>query len=259
MSEEMKESGGLANQAEDECAACLLEVLGQIPDPRNPSGRRYAMASVLALATAASMAGCANPSRMFAFGRARPELLKRLGFEPPARPKRAADKDRVRCPNEDTIKSVCAKADPVQFNRALARFLGRMAGSELVASVDGKALRGSKRHVLTVFASDARLALWQEEVSGGKQSELSCLEANLGQLLERLPGLKLLLGDAAFCQKTIARELVAQGRDYLFCLKSPHKTDLAIANQAFDVIKKSSVPLARTVEKREVVRVGSKS
>jgi hypothetical protein len=120
---------------------------------------------------------------MFAFGQARPDLLRRLGFEPPARPAKAADKNRLRCPNEDTIKSVCAKVDPSELNRALARFLATVAGKGLAASVDGKALRGSGRHALTVFALEARQTLWQEEVQGLKENEAARLEASLEQLL----------------------------------------------------------------------------
>jgi hypothetical protein len=242
---------GLEDQAEEECATCLLEVFGELSDTRSLRGRRYPLASVLALVVAGALAGCANASRIFAFGQLRPDLLKRLGFEPAGRVRRPERAGQVYCPNEDSIKAICARVDAGELNEAFARFISRIASSELVAAVDGKALRGSDRHILTIFAADCRAALWQEEVDRDKENEASRLEASLEKALGSLPGLRLLTGDAAFCHKVIARILIQNGRDYLFCLKHPHQTDLAIAGQAFDQQRKrGQKPLVETVEKR---------
>lgn len=87
------------------------------------------------------------------------------------------------------------------------------------ASIDGKALRGTGDYVLSVFIGDLRQTVWQENV-GSKENELSALERSLPVILKRLKEIKLFSGDAAFCHKSIARELARAKRDYILQLKA---------------------------------------
>lgn len=124
-----------------------------------------------------------------------------------------------------------------------------MLAGRVTAAVDGKALRGSGGYVLSVFVDELRQVLWQQDV-GEKTNELSTLERVLPQILAAFPQLALLTGDAAFCHKPIARQIVDAGRDYFLQLKSPHDTDVGIAAEAFDQITKARKPLSDTVDKR---------
>lgn len=232
---------------ESSCRLSLLQSLGQIPDKRSRRGRRYPLDSVLALIIVALLCGCKNPSQISVFGRNRPDLLKQLGFRAPKRSRRSEDRGPLRGPNEDTIATLAAVAGEY-LGAALLGWVTAMLRPGDVASIDGKALRGTQDHVLSVFVSRLRLVVWQAEVEK-KENELSNLQANLAGLLEQFRPLTLLTGDAMFCQKEIARQIVEARRHYLFQLKGPHETDVALAADALKQL--STQPfLARSEEKR---------
>jgi len=116
------------------------------------------------------------------------------------------------------------------------------------AAIDGKALRGTKDYVLSVFVNDICQVVWQEDV-GSKENELSCLERSISAILSNYPNLRLFTGDAAFCHKSIARCLIQAKRDYFLQLKAPHATDVTLAKRAFAQLRETPA-LAKDVEKR---------
>src|SRR5262249_1321640 len=73
---------------------------------------------------------------------------------------------------------------------------------------DGKPL-----HVLNVFAHGAKLCLADWPVGGGKATEPEVLKAHLDELFAAYPGLRVLTGDALFCQRPLAGALVGPGGD----------------------------------------------
>jgi len=228
----------------------LAEVFSQLRDARGSHGRVYPFASVLLLCVVAVLHGCKNPSQIFTFGRLRPTLLRRLGFRPTTRQRgrNPWPKGVVRCPNEDTIATLLGSVDPADFNACIALWITRMLPSEVHVACDGKALKGTEEHLLEVFVNDLRLVAWQAPV-GEKQNELSTLEKNIADIFARYPQIKLLTGDAMFCQKTIASAVIDARRDYFLQLKSPHKSDVKIARQALSQLAVTP-SLARTEEKR---------
>lgn len=227
---------------------CWLDVFSTVQSARQDQGRRYATGPALALVVVAILSGCKNPSQIHAFGKARPNLIPRLGFTPPKQVRKKENRGRLHVPNEDTIKSILASISQRELNEKFALFLGRMIGPEADASVDGKALRGADEYVLSLFVHDVRQVVWQERVDG-KENELKVLERSLGLILDRYPGLSLLSGDAAFCHKSVARRLIEAKRDYLLQLKSPHQTDVGLARSAFAKLR-TRKPRARSGEKR---------
>jgi hypothetical protein len=238
----------------DACAtpacATLAEAFARLRDPRSNRGRVYELAPVLMLCVVAVLHGCENPSQIFAFGRCRPQLLRRLGIRPPRRQrgKNPWPKGEVRCPNEDTIAVLLGSVDKEDFNACLALWFARLLPGEAHAACDGKALRGTEEHVLEILVNDLRLVVWQMPV-GAKENELSALEAHVADILAKYPQIKLLTGDAMFCQKTIAESVMEARRHYFLQLKSPHKTDVALADHALSQLA-TKPPLARTEEKR---------
>jgi hypothetical protein len=235
----------------DLCPAtqCLLDVFSTIRSTRDPRGTIYPLSAVLALVVIALLSGCKNPSQIYAFALTQPQLLPKLGFRPRRRPRTAALKGAITAPNEDTIGNILRTVSHRELNERFARFLGRMVGRGAVAAVDGKALRGSGDHVLSVFVNQIGQVIWQEDV-GTKENELRTLERALPQILKQYPQLKLLSGDAGFCHKSIARELVKARRDYLLQLKAPHDTDVALARDSFRQLTAATPPLARNEAKR---------
>ncbi len=221
-----------AEDRERRYARSLRETFASIPDHRNPKGRLHPLDSIFALAVVAILAGCKNPSHIHQFGKSNPRWLSLLGFRPAKRPRREKNLGRVRGPNEDTISSVFAGVSASVLNEALATWVASRLRRGDVAHVDGKALCGAKDHVLSVFVSRIGQVAWQETV-GTKENELSTLERSIESILVRYPAIKTFTGDAMFCQKTITRAIIAARRDYFFQLKSPHKTDVAIAEEVF--------------------------
>lgn len=232
---------------------CLLDVFSTIPSSRDPRGSFYPLPAVLALVVIALLSGCKNPSQIYAFGQVHPLLLPKLGFRPRRRPRKAEHKGLITAPNEDTIGNILKTLSHDELNQKFALFLGRMVARGAVAAVDGKALRGSQDHVLSVFVNEIGQVAWQEDV-GAKENELRTLERALPQVLKQYPQLKLLTGDAGFCHKSIARELVKARRDYLLQLKSPHNTDVALAQDSFAQLTAATPPLARSEGKRGAPR-----
>jgi hypothetical protein len=228
---------------------CLLDVFASLKSSRDPRGTIYPLASTLALTLIALLWGCKNPSQIYAFARARPALLERLGFRPRKRPRKPENKGKISAPNEDTTTAILASVDQRSLNEKFALFLSRMVGRGARAAIDGKALRGSQDHVLSVFVNDLCQVVWQEECRN-REHELRALERALPPLLERYPGLKLFTGDAAFCHKRVARQLVKARRDYFLQLKGPHTTDVGLARHSFEQITSGSPPLAASGEKR---------
>ena len=226
----------------------LLDVFASLSCSRDARGRRYPLHCTLALILVGVLSGCRNHSQIYAFAKARAELLRRLGFAAPKYPQRSASVGRITAPSEDTLTRVLAGVCPAQLNEALAGFLARMVRRGSQAAIDGKALRGAEEYVLSVFANDVCQVVWQEDV-GAKENELSCLERSLKTILARYPNLRLFTGDAAFCHKSIARQLLQARRDYFLQLKAPHTGDVALAEEAFGQLRRRPA-LATSVEKR---------
>jgi hypothetical protein len=81
-----------------------------------------------------------------------------------------------------------------------------MAAAPVAAAVDGKTSKqardadGDALHVLNVFAHDARVSPTGWPVGDGKDTEPEVLKAHLDDLFARWPSLRVLTGDALFCQ-----------------------------------------------------------
>ena len=234
--------------SEETALLCLHDVFASLKSTRCLRGTRYPLAATLALVVVAVLSGCRNHSQIYVFAQSRLQLLRRLGFRPPKYPRKAQSRDRIAAPNEDTLAAILASVSGEELNERFAQWLTRMVVRGSQAAIDGKALRGADEYVLSVFVNDLRQVVWQEAV-GTKENELSCLERSLRTVLARYPHLRLFTGDAAFCHKTIARQLVKARRDYFLQLRAPHTSDVALAEDSFAQLR-SLPPAAQSVEKR---------
>jgi hypothetical protein len=243
------ESRRKREKQEREAEVCLLEVFASLPDSRRRRGVRHPQDATLALVVVGLLAGCKNSSQIFMFGKTHGELLKRLGFRPPKQVRRKERRGRISAPNEDTIAAILNRVSSEELNERFTVFLSRMVTRGAVAAIDGKALRGTKDYVLSVFVNEICQVVWQEDV-GTKENELATLERALGEILKKYPQIKVFTGDAAFCHKSIARKLIRAKRDYFLQLKSPHKTDVALAEDTFRQLRAGRAPGAVSEEKR---------
>jgi len=145
-------------------------------------------------------------------------------------------------PAHDTFGRVFAALDPAAFEAAFlgwVRALAAATAGEVVA-VDGKTLRRSHDraagkdalHLVSAWAAANRLVLGQV-ATGDKSNEITAIPALLAALA--LDGCVVTI-DAMGCQAAIARQIVAQGADYVLALKDNQPTLHELVRHHFAVV-----------------------
>ena len=192
-------------------------LFADLPDPRVERTRKHALADILVITLAATIAGAESFEAVAAFGRAKRDWLAR--FLPLANG----------IPSADTFGRVFARLDPQAFGACVAGWMAGVceaAGLKHIA-VDGKAVRSAPRntfsgclHLVSAWAAENRLILGQQAVADGSHEIAAIPE------LLRVLDLKgaLVTIDAAGCQKEIARQVRDQGGDYLLAVKGNQPT-----------------------------------
>lgn len=211
----------------------LLEVLAEVPDPRNPRGVRYPLAAVLSLAVLALLTGAKSYTAIAQFGRQRGAALAlALGFR------------RGTTLRKSTLSNLFRRLDVAAFEAALARWVASRLpeGQPLHVCIDGKTARGSRdggapgHHLVAAYAPAAEAVLAQLRVDAKTNEHKAALE-----LLGILPVQgNVFSGDALFCQRDFCKEVLGQGGDYVLTAKD-NQPSLAVdiaAGLAFDEEKR---------------------
>lgn len=196
-------------------ADSLLAAFARLTDPRHRRGVRHPFPGLLALTFLGLLCRQADFASIARWARRHwDELRDPLGFT------------RRYAPHATTLGRAAARYSVAEFRAALADWLAAaLAGGELVAAVDGKTSKqarddaGRPLHVLNVFAHGAKPCLADWPVGDGKATEPGVLKAHLDELFAAYPGLRVLTGDALFCQRPLAGAIVAAGRDYVLAVK----------------------------------------
>lgn len=140
----------------------LLAAFAQVPEPREPRGRRHPLPAILALATAAMLAGARSLYAIAQWGRLQEAaVVQALGFT------------RAQTPCVATLHLLFKDLDVRAFEAALQGWAqGQLGeGAEAIA-IDGKGLRGIHGEELpgvrlvAAYATRAGLVLAQ---SGGQR------------------------------------------------------------------------------------------
>ena len=139
----------------------LLEAFASVPDPRRAEGRRHSLPAILALATAAMLAGARSLYAIAQWGRLQDaDVVHALGFS------------REKTPAVSSIHAVFSRLDVEAFERALNVWAEQQVRDRVEAiAVDGKGLRGIHGEelpgvrLIAAYAVEAGLVLAQ---SGGK-------------------------------------------------------------------------------------------
>lgn len=191
----------------------LWEVLGEVPDHRDPSGRRYSLQSVLAITLAAMLSGRAGLAGVARWGRKlTPKGLKSFGV------------DRKKGPCHATYHNVFKGLDIEALEGALARWVrgGATEHENLHVAIDGKRLRGSRTlegpgvHLLSAYSEALKGVVQELKVSEDSNE----IDAAL-RLLQEIPLLgTVVTGDAIFTQKKICQAILEKGGNYLFTVKT---------------------------------------
>ena len=190
----------------------LLEVLAQLPDPRNPQGVRHPLGAILALTVVAMLTGAKSYTAIAQFGRDKGFALAiALGFR------------RGKTPTRSTLSVLFRTLDITAFEAALSRWIDARLSSahEMHVALDGKTARGSKdgeipgQHLVAAYAPAAQAVLGQIRVDAKTNEHKAAL-----QLLGIVPVKgRIYTGDAMFCQRDVCQKIIAGGGDYLLTVK----------------------------------------
>lgn len=190
----------------------LYDALATLPDPRSCHGRVHPLPAVMGLVALALLMGRKSLTGIARFGRQHgTPLAHALGFR------------RGKTPAKSTLSRTLRRFDPQQLEGALARWIeGRIESAAFQhIAIDGKTVRGSRdgevpgQHLVAAFAPAVAAVLAQVRVDSKTNEHKAALEL-LGVL--PLHG-KVVTGDAIFCQRDVARQIIASGGDYLLVAK----------------------------------------
>lgn len=207
----------------------LLTALALVPDPRDRRGIRYPLASVLAMAVCAVLAGASSFAAITDWASdLEPSAWSRLGFT-------------GRVPVLTTVWRLLVRIDAETLSAVLADWLrsrlpapppadGRARKARTVRTViavDGKVLRGARLsggrrvHLLSAYDTAAGVVLAQVQVAA-KSNEIPAFTPLLDQLAARLGGLAdvVIVADALHAQHSHARAVAAHGGHLLVSVKA---------------------------------------
>lgn len=201
----------------------LVSRLETITDHRKARGTRHSLASILALATAATLAGARSVTAIGEYSADCPqEVLGRLGA------KYHPDKRRYIAPSDETFRRALGKVDTDRLDAVVGSWLfdqvraGNLEEKTVVLALDGKSMRGALRadgkavHLFAAMVHGTGVVIGQEEVDE-KSNEITAFRP----LLENLD-IKgaLVTADAMHTQRDHAHFLVKEKHaDYLFQVK----------------------------------------
>ena len=192
----------------------LLAAFRQLTDPRHRRGVRHPFAGLLAVTFLGLLSRQPDFASIARWAKHHwPVLQNAFGFT------------RRYAPHETTYSRAAASFSVAEFRRGLARWLAQVVTVGPAAAVDGKTSKqaidadGDPIHVLNVFAHEAKVCLADWPVGDGKDTEPEVLKAHLDELFAAWPSLRVLTGDALFCQRPLARAIVDAGRDYVLAVK----------------------------------------
>lgn len=204
----------------------LIELLAELPDPRDPRGVRHPLVPVLTLCLVATLAGCASLAAISQFGRDRGAgFAHALGFR------------RGRVPAPSTLSELLRDLDADALDALIGRWLaGRHAAGWSAIALDGKTARGSRggeapgTHLLAAYAPQAAAVVGQLRVDAKTNEHKAAL-----RLLGVLPPLAgaVVTGDAMFTHRDVCHAIADRGGDYLLFVKGNQEAPLADLTAAF--------------------------
>ncbi|MFF0500017.1 ISAs1 family transposase [Nocardia aobensis] len=190
----------------------LLDVLGEVTDPRARRGVRYSAHAILAAALAAVVAGARSLTAIGQWvGEAPAAVLSELGFG-------------ASVPVESTIRRLLQAVDADALDKAIGAWMWQQTTTvhgRRVVSFDGKSLRGSRdgqgraRHLLSGVCQHLGVILGQLEVDG-KTNEIPLLRELLAGI--DIDGM-LVTADALHTNRDTATYITDLGGHYLLTVK----------------------------------------
>jgi predicted transposase YbfD/YdcC len=193
----------------------VLSMFSTVSDPR-ASNARHRLVDIFAIALLAMLCGADDYPGIVEFALDRVELLSGLLALPHG------------IPSVSTFRRVFAAVDPIAMGEVLGRWSAELVktcqGKQI--AIDGKALRRSFQHawkkmglqMVTAYCVDDSLVLGQSAVEE-KSNEITAVPKLLDML--DVSGAVITV-DALNTQKTIAKQIIDGGGDYVMALKENH-------------------------------------
>lgn len=228
--------------------AGLLEVLQQVPDPRGREGLRHPLSAMLAAVVCATFCGFRGFRQTVHWLKLHGVTMWHLlGFRraPPCR---------------QTFANVLAELDADQLEQILLAFVDQWelpedesssspppmkSAADLDVEIwDGKTLRGTRNgerraeQVLVRMQSALGKVLASTAIPRETNEAATALELVRGLVLKG----KLIVADAAYCQREWCQAVIDSGGDYLVTVKGNQQNLLRDVEQAF-VISEGFSPL----------------
>ena len=194
-----------------ESETSFVDNFAELSDPRSQRNQLYSVEEILLLSLCASICGAEGWQDVEDFGKLKIQYLRQyLDYENGT-------------PSDDTFRRFYRNIDPDEFGKLFRKWVDEIAKKVdvKVIAIDGKRLRHSfdedtkMLHVISAFATEARIVLGQEKVSQ-KSNEITAIPKMLKWL--DVKG-HIITIDAMGCQIKIANQIIKKGGDYIFSLK----------------------------------------
>lgn len=191
----------------------LMDHLGQVPDPRLKRTQRHELLDILAISLCAVIGGADHWTEVVEFGQSKLAWFTRFLKLANGIPSHDTFARVFRLINTEALESAC--------HQWLTSLVGRVTG---VVAIDGKSVRGARDgdkhplHIVSAWASEHSLLLGQVRTQE-KSNEITAIPELLKLL--SIEGCIVTI-DAMGCQKSIAKDIMASGADYVLSLKTNH-------------------------------------
>lgn len=191
----------------------IVKYFSKVKDPRIERSKRHQLMDILIIAICGVICGADNWVDIELFGNTKIAWLKSFLNLPNG------------IPSHDTFGRVFAKIDPEEFESSFMEWvqaINQLTQGQVIA-IDGKQLRGSHDkqsgksaiYMVSAWATENQLVLGQRKVDD-KSNEITAIPKLL-KLLE-IKGC-IVTVDAIGTQTKIAKQIIAQGADYILGVK----------------------------------------
>ena len=198
----------------------LIDILAEVPDPRNAKGKRHPLCAILALSVIAIMCGYRSYSAIAQWGRTySPALIQALGFT------------RAQTPCAATLHNLFKRLDIGKLEAVLSQWVTQTLQSvsggsgSMAVAIDGKTLRGSAKqnasvsHLLSVVSHQLGVTIIQKAVDT-KTNEIPISTEILSAFDIRG---KIVTTDALLTQRDFCQKVSALDADYVVPVGLNHK------------------------------------